>query len=396
VNSHLVIQVTPTNDAQLTLLRSMEDTAVDFWKRPSSIGNAVQFRVDSLEYKEMIATLGAVHLDFEIVHSDVGKLIQDEQRNIALRRAVKSGKDFDFQNYHTLDEIVAHLDDVVQENPALVSKETISTTLEGRAVVKVTISTDLAANKPIMFYECGIHAREWISPATCLWVMNELVTGYGADQTITSYIDQFDWVFIPVTNPDGYVYTWGTNRLWRKNRKPVGACNGIDLNRNFGAGWGGSGSSNSACSETYRGTGAFSELETQGIRNYTESVRGRVKVAMSIHSYSQLWLSAYGYTMDLPDDFSEMDRAMEASIAAVTGTYGTEYSYGSTSNTLYVASGVGTDYYYDNIGVVHSYTVELRDTGRYGFELPPQFILPTATETWNGLKVLTDYIIQDL
>ena len=83
----------------------MEDTAVDFWKRPSSIGNAVQFRVDSLEYKEMIATLGAVHLDFEIVHSDVGKLIQDEKRNIALRRAVKSGKDFDFQNYHTLDEV---------------------------------------------------------------------------------------------------------------------------------------------------------------------------------------------------------------------------------------------------------------------------------------------------
>ncbi len=71
-------------------------------------------------------------------------------------------------------QIVAHLDDVVQENPALVSKETISTTLEGRAVVKVTISTDLAANKPIMFYECGIHAREWISPATCLWVMNEV------------------------------------------------------------------------------------------------------------------------------------------------------------------------------------------------------------------------------
>ena len=43
------------------------------------------------------------------------------------------------------------------------------------------------------------------------------------------------------------------------------------------------------------------------------------------------------------------------------------------------------DYYFDYENVFHSYTIELRDTGNYGFELPPNQILPTATETWNGI-----------
>ena len=61
-----------------------------------------------------------------------------------------------------------------------------------------------------------------------------------------------------------------------------------------------------------------------------------------------------------------------------------------------MASGVCTDYYYEYEGVIHSYTVELRDTGRFGFELPPEQILPTATETWNGLRAMTDEIIKTL
>jgi len=55
---------------------------------------------------------------------------------------------------------------------------------------------------------------------------------------------------------------------------------------------------------------------------------------------------------------------------------------------LDVASGVTVDHYYDNEGVIYTYTIELRDTGRYGFELPPEYILPTAQETWNGLKAM--------
>ena len=59
---------------------------------------------------------------------------------------------------------------------------------------------------------------------------------------------------------------------------------------------------------------------------------------------------------------------------------------------LDIASGVSTDHYYVNEGVLHSYTIELRDTGLYGFELPPRLIVPTATETWNGIKAFMNAI----
>ena len=32
--------------------------------------------------------------------------------------------------------------------------------------------------------------------------------------------------------------------------------------------------------------------------------------------------------------------------------------------------------------IPYSYSVELRDTGRYGFLLPRELILPTALEMW--------------
>ena len=61
-----------------------------------------------------------------------------------------------------------------------------------------------------------------------------------------------------------------------------------------------------------------------------------------------------------------------------------------------IASGVTTDYYYDAAQIVYSYTIEVLDTGVYGFVLPPDQIFPTATETWNGLKAFTAEIMKTL
>jgi hypothetical protein len=112
----------------------------------------------------------------------------------------------------------------------------------------------------------------------------QTTSGYGSDAEITALVDQYDWKFIPIANPDGYAYTWsnvnGTgpiswpiciiirraiqnvihlffkisiskDRLWRKNRvfNNGSTCLGVDVNRNFPVGFGGSsGSSDLACS----------------------------------------------------------------------------------------------------------------------------------------------------
>jgi murein tripeptide amidase MpaA len=391
---HMVIRTTPTNDVQLNLLRRMQDTAIDFWQAPTFVGRAVDFRVEPQSYSEMARTLDAVHLTHDILHSDIGQMIDNEQQQILLRRALRAGKAFDFENYHTYEEIVGLVDQWVMDKPGLVSKSVIGTTYEGRDVVMTTIRSGL--NKPVFFFDCGIHAREWISPATCIWIMNELIYKYGNDAEITSFVDAFEWKFIPSINPDGFAYTWSTGRLWRKNRNPGTPCDGVDINRNFAVGFGGSGASGSACSEIYYGKGAFSELESQAVRDVLASLQGRVKAAISMHSFSQLWLAPYGYNTQYPSNYTEMYRVMEIGVNALTATYGTVYEYGTTGTLLYFASGVTTDYYYDAAQIVYSYTIEVRDTGVYGFELPPDQILPTATETWNGLKAFTAEIMKTL
>lgn len=45
------------------------------------------------------------YLITQIQFEDVGKLIQEEERSIILRRAMHSGKAFDFENYHRYDEV---------------------------------------------------------------------------------------------------------------------------------------------------------------------------------------------------------------------------------------------------------------------------------------------------
>ena len=96
---------------------------------------------------------------------------------------------------------------------------------------------------------------------------------------------------VPVLNPDGYEYTHTTNRNWRKNRRRnsgpkcdegilrTGRANGVmvdsygvDLNRNFGKGFGEGEASSDPCSIFYTGPEAFSEPESAALRDYVQEI----------------------------------------------------------------------------------------------------------------------------
>ena len=83
-------------------------------------------------------------------------------------------------------------------------------------------------------------------PSNALFLFLQLVRGHGVDRELTWLVDNVDWYFLPVFNPDGYVYSWTKDRLWRKNRaihntsnKNSSQCVGVDLNRNWDAHWAG-------------------------------------------------------------------------------------------------------------------------------------------------------------
>ena len=83
-------------------------------------------------------------------------------------------------------------------------------------------------------------------------------------------------------------------------------CYGTDLNRNYGFHFNDGGSSDFECSDTYHGKSAFSEPENQNVRDFLLKNKDHVKYYQSLHSYSQLVLTPWGYTMDPPANYDKL------------------------------------------------------------------------------------------
>jgi murein tripeptide amidase MpaA len=63
---------------------------------------------------------------------------------------------------------------------------------------------------------------------------------------LSTLLEHFQIVIVPVANPDGYEYSMTKDRLWRKTRSKNGTgdngiCMGADANRNWGYRWAGKG-----------------------------------------------------------------------------------------------------------------------------------------------------------
>lgn len=120
-------------------------------------------------------------------------------------------------------------------------------------------------------------------------------------------LDSWEFHIVPILNPDGYAYSHSRvsyeepntlkdkertcefsfkDRMWRKNRKPVGNnCFGVDLNRNFGYQWNTGGSSPIPCSDTFHGGTPMSENEAKALQKY---MTGKAWTTyLTFHSYGQ-------------------------------------------------------------------------------------------------------------
>jgi murein tripeptide amidase MpaA len=221
-----------------------------------------------------------------------------------------------------------------------------------------------------------------------MYLFDQLIQSYKTRSEFATRIPKGTaFYFIPVLNADGYEFCWTDDRYWRKNRRSNGNNRwGVDLNRNFSKGWGGQGSSSNPSSDTYRGPSAFSEPESNALRNYLDFIEP-VAGFIDFHSYGQYILWPWGYQTSLsPGDawLRALGLAMKQSIFSVNAK---SYTAGPSASTLYVASGITPDYAYDRFNAA-AYTIELRDTGEHGFVLPENQILPTQVETWPAFTDL--------
>merc|ERR1712002_142848 len=365
--------------------------SLDFWKEPRT-GRNVDINtppelIESL--KEMLANKG---VEVSVMIDDVEKLIQETKPS---GKAVKSdGKRYamDWDDYHdhdVLNEFIAALSDA-NDFANIVN---IGQSYEGRDMNVLAI-TKAGAGAPNIWLEAGIHAREWIAPAVATFIVRELVEDYAEHP---DYLDQINWYFIPSANPDGYAYSWEHDRLWRKTRSDHGSilgCKGVDPNRNWGFHFGESGVSHNKCQETYCGPNAFSEPETQNIRDFVQSLDPVSLLGRCFHSYSQLWLWPYGYGYNAyPENKEEIQQLAIDASDALYQVHGTVF-YPINSADLYPAAGASDDWYKGVLGTRFSFTTELRDTGSHGFILPKEQIIPSGEEMWAGFEVVINRLIE--
>ena len=66
------------------------------------------------------------------------------------------------------------------------------------------------------------------------------------------------------------------------------------------------GASKDPCTDTYCGPSAFSEVEVKAVADYIAMQKGTIKAFIDFHSYSQLWMTPWGYTKDLPPDYADL------------------------------------------------------------------------------------------
>ena len=336
-----------------------------------------------------------------------------------------------YHSYTTIDKFVTSLADDFPDKAEL---HVIGQSWENRDLKLLRITNDLGVNKPGIWIDGGIHAREWISTAAVTYMMREFV------QNSQKYpiLDHYDLYFLPLINPDGYEFTrtdghfiktwtrdktklfWQklSNRFWRKNRRPFYPwpesamynrlnpwhskrqeqdwkwCPGVDLNRNFDTpGWSEVGAYNN--SETYAGARPFSEPETRAVRDFILNRKGQFRLFLTFHSIGQLILYPSGYEAKATPLETLHRKLAEKGAEAAKNINGAEYEIGPLATTVYPAAGTSQDWAYLHAGIKYSYTIELPPSrknkpGYAGCDLPASDIVAASEEALAITKAMIE------
>ncbi|ETN58891.1 zinc carboxypeptidase [Anopheles darlingi] len=370
---------------QLALLQQLESTRNElrFLDYPAQVNMSVEVAVPPTNAKTMMELFNMHKMHTTLLTSNLQKVI-DEERPV---RRKKQGE-FGWEDYYTLNEIYEWIDTMVQQYSTVLTVNSIGRTYENRDMKVIKLS--YKSGNQAIFIEANIHAREWITSATVTWILNELLTS--EEPRVRYLAENYDWYIVPVSNPDGFEYSHTTDRLWRKTRNQHNLlCYGTDPNRNFNFQWNNGGTSTTPCSDTYSGPEPESEVEVSNISNYVKSVAAGVKLFLSIHSRGQLILCPFGYS-NAPRAHNYRDLMQIGQRASVDmyKVHNKPYRVGTTSDVLYVASGIAVDWAFAVGGIQLAYTFELRDQVEFGFILPAEQIVPNAQELLEGFIAIVD------
>ncbi|KAK0627919.1 hypothetical protein B0T14DRAFT_513544 [Immersiella caudata] len=371
----------------------------------ATLKETINFNMDTAEHLDVVVppkeveAFVALGLDSVVIHEDLGADIRAEGDFAPYESAASAAVPSItwFNSYHAYADHVTWFRDIQAAFPGNSALFSAGTSVQGRDIFGIHLwGSGGKGSKPAVYFHGTVHAREWISAKVVEYITYQLVTGYSTDSAVKAILDKYDFYIIPFVNPDGFVYSQTTNRLWRKNRQTRSgvSCVGTDINRNWPYKWElTNGASTDPCAETYKGRAAGDTAELQGVVNFTKSLAAGkgIKLYIDWHSYGNYILTPYGYSCSArPANNArqlELARNLNTKIQAVSGT---RHTVGGACSTLYATIGDSTDYLTDVSKAEFAWTIELRpgSSASNGFVLPVAQILPSGQEQWEGMKWL--------
>ncbi|KAL9938637.1 hypothetical protein V8E36_002356 [Tilletia maclaganii] len=394
------------------------------------------------------------------------------------------------ERYHSYEDIQDYLQHLAATHPSHAQLVELGTTHENRSLTALKLghfdadarasAEDPAKPKLGVLVMANQHAREWISGATALHLIHQILSdelsseaqdgaevsrrrrrkkghlrgdGGQAWSGGVDLLNVFDITVLPLANPDGYAYSWESERMWRKNRQPIeeSDCVGIDINSNWDAHfhpW----PVSQACQESFPGTRAFEARESDAIARFIADPANNIHSVVDLHSYGQLLTYPFAFScspsLSLPDeedllelsfgavkamrdvhsktfhagrhcelawelrgsaldwsygwfppafsppDEEEDDEQLVTAAAAVRGKMRSPRRKPIAPSSLPTLSDVSTSSLQPRSGnlVKWSFALELRDGGTYGFLLPPEQIRASGEEAGALMRYSLEFI----
>jgi hypothetical protein len=342
------------------------------------------------EFNDVAGRANTRYADIVVPGEDMGDLmalapnheilIADVDQHMRDRGVLHIGSEF-----HTYEEVNAEMDSIAALYPSICQVDSFGTTWEGRTLnyIKVSDNVGTTEDEPRVLYIGMHHAREIITTEIPLYILFHLVDNYGSDSRITDLVDSREFYIIPCLNPDGREYVEHVGD-WRKNRRDNGDGTwGVDLNRNYGYMWGydDQGSDPDPGGETYRGPSAFSEPETQAVKDLCEAVQ--FSTGISYHSHGDLIIYPWGYDYVINDE-ADVFQGLADSMATFNNYFA------GPITALYPANGGTDDWMWGERGTkdkIYFLTIEVGDE----FYPPESDILTLCAENLGPALVFADY-----
>lgn len=386
---HKVFRI-PVVDDGSRIGKLVDRLNLEVWQPPSKKGAFADVQVGPEQLSAFEKAMKGQK--FDIMHENLSDSICKEAA--FQRYAEGSANATWFNSYHPYADHLTWMRDIASKYSSNVKVITSGNSGAGSPITGLHIfGSGGAGKKPAVVFHGTVHAREWIVAMTVEYMANELITKYSTDGAIKAVVEKYDFYMLPIVNVDGFKYSQTTDRMWRKTRESHQGsnCVGTDVNRNWPYQWSGQGSSSNPCSDTYRGSSPGSTTELKSLSAFLRKVKDQqgLKLYIDWHSYSQLFMTPYGYSCSArPPNDSALQSLARGAVDAIRNVHKTSFKYGPICSTIYQTAGSSVDWVNDELKGDNVFTVELRDTGRYGFVLPPDQIIPSGEESFAGAMYL--------